>query len=134
MIAMVAHAQSSFDQLGDPLRRPQFGPIAVGHSPLDQKTNESLLLLPTQFRRSTRRRLRLQCIPAARSQRVPPTKYATGVTTDPPRDLMERQPLLEKIYNLSTPFFQQARRASWSHSGTPFRDAWIILHYLCVCQ
>jgi hypothetical protein len=56
------------------------------------------------------------------------------VTTHPPRNLMQREPLFQPSHNAAPSLLQRLRRTMWSHQGTPFRDASNVLHYLCGCQ
>jgi len=96
VIAMVSHPQAAFDQLGNPLRGPQLRPVAVGHGPVGQQTNEPSFLLRCQPRGPTARGLGLQRRLPASSERIEPTQHTAGVAADSPSDLMQRQLLLEE--------------------------------------
>ena len=106
MIAMIPHPQSVFDHRGNPLCGPQLRTVTVRHSPSAQEANKSLLLFGCQPGWSARRRLGLQPIRPAGSQRIPPPKDTAGVTTHSAGDLMKRQFLLKQNPNLSTTIFQ----------------------------
>ena len=134
MIAMILDPQTVFDQRGDPLRGPQLRPVALRHGPFGQQTNEARFLLRSQPGGAARRRLGLERIRPAGSQRVPPPKHTAGVTTHSAADLMQGQFPLEESNDLSTTLFQRSRRTTGPHENTFFQDASTVLHYLCGCQ
>jgi hypothetical protein len=134
VIMMVFHSHLTFDQIRDPLCRPQLRPVSMGHGPFGQEANEAFFLLRGQSRWSARSRFSPQRVFTALLERISPTKDAARVTTHSSGDLMKGQLLLEECnYTLPT-IFQRFRRTVWSHGDTPFLDASIILHYLCGCQ
>jgi hypothetical protein len=106
VIAMVFHSQLAFDQIGNPLRRPQLRPVTVCHGPFGQETNESLFLLRCQPRWSTRRGLSFQRVFSAALERIAPSKDAACVTIHASGNLMKGQLLPEECNYTLTSLFQ----------------------------
>ena len=131
MIAMVAHPQAAFDQLGNPLRGPQLRPVAVRQGPLGQEPNEARFLCRGQPGWPAGRWLGLQGLLPARVQRIAPPQHTAGVAADPPRDLMQGQLLREERDHPAPTLFQQFRRPLRSHGDTLLQESSIVLHYLC---
>lgn len=131
MVAMVAHPQAAFDQLGDPLRGPQLGPVAVGRGPCAQEPHEARFLPRREPRRPAGCRLSLQRVRPASVPRIAPPQHAAGVAADSSSDLMQGQPLLEERDHAAPPCFQRFRRAVRAHGDTSLQEVSIVLHYLC---
>jgi len=131
VIAMVFHAQLTFDQVGNPLRGPQLRPISMCHGPFGQETNESCFLLRCQSGWAAWCRLGLQSIRPAGSQSIAPTKNTTRVATHTSGDLLKGEILFEERNHTAPTLFQPFRGTFRSHGDTPFQDVSIILHYLC---
>jgi hypothetical protein len=110
MIAMVSHPQSTFDQIGDPLRGPQLRPISVRHGPFGQETNKSIFLLRCQPGWPTWRGLGLQGILPARSQHISPPENTASVTAYASGDFMKGEFLFEERNCTAPTIFQQFRR------------------------
>jgi hypothetical protein len=89
VIAMVSHPESALDKIGNPLRSPQFRPVAVSHGSLRQETDKSLFLSRCQPGRPARRRLGPERILTARLQGIAPAKDATRVATHASGNLMK---------------------------------------------
>jgi hypothetical protein len=131
MIAMVSHSQSTLDQIGNSLRGPQLGPVSVCHGPLGQETNESLFLLRGQSGRPAGCRLGFQCLLPTGLQGIAPTHNAARMATYTSGNLMQGEFLFQERNHTTSTLLQQFWRSLRSHGDTPFRDASIILHYLC---
>jgi len=134
VIAMVSHSQSTFDQIANSLGGPQLRPVSVGHGPLDQETNEPVLLFQGESGWPARCRLGFQCLLPTGLQGIAPTHNAARMATYASDNLMEGKLLLQQRSHTTSTFFQQFRRPLRSHGDTPFRDVSIILHYLCGSQ
>jgi hypothetical protein len=134
VIAMVSHAQLTFDQIGNALGGPQLCPVSVGHGPLGQETNELFFLFQGQSGWPARCRLGFQRILPTGVQGIAPTHNAARMATYASGNLMKGDLLLQKGNHTTSTFLQQFWRSLWSHGDTPFRDASIILHYLCGSQ
>lgn len=134
MIAMVSHPQSTFDQIGNSLGGPQLCPISVGHSPLDQETNELFSLFRGQSGWPAWDRLRFQCILSTGLQGIAPTHNTARMAPYTSGNLMKGELLLQERSHTVSTFLQQFRGPVRSHRDTPFEDVSIILHYLCGSQ
>ena len=134
MIAMVAHPQFMFDQVGNPLRGPQLRAVSLRDGSFGQKTNESFFLLRCQPWWPARRRLGLQCIPPTGLHRIAPAENTACVASHASGDLVKGELLLEEGNHPAPTFFQRLRRTVRSHRDTPFQDVSIVLHYLCGSQ
>jgi hypothetical protein len=96
VIAMVSYPQAAFDQLGNPLGRPELRLVAMRHGPLGQEPHEPFFLSRGQPRWPTGRGLGLQRLGPACLQRITPPQDTAGVAADAPGNLVQRQPLLEE--------------------------------------
>ena len=119
MIVMISHAQSTFDQIGNPLGGPQLCSVSVGHGSLDQETNKLFLLFRGQSRGPTRCWLGFQCLLPTGLQGIAPTHNATCMATDASGNLMEGKLLLQERSHTSSTLFQQFWRPFRSHRDTP---------------
>jgi len=134
VIAMVVHAQSPVDHLGNALGGPQGGPVAVGHGPLGQEPHETFFLFPGQAGGPARGRLGVQGRRPPGLQGIAPPQHAARMAPDASTNLMQGQLLFQQGRDTPSPFFQQFWRPVRSHGDTPFLDVSIILHYLCGSQ
>lgn len=91
MVAMIFDAESPFDQGGDSLSRPQFGPIAMGHGPLRKKDHQLFLLLHRKTGQAARGGLGLQCSTTAVEPCISPSEHTAGVASNTARNLMQRE-------------------------------------------
>ena len=120
MIAMVFHSQSTFDQIGNSLGGPQRCPVAVGHGPLGQETNESFLLFQGQAGWPARYRLGFQGILPTGLQGIAPTHNAARMAPYASGNLMKGKLLFQKGSHTTSTFFQQLWRPLRPHGDTPF--------------
>ncbi len=134
MIPMIAYAQLTFDQIGNPLGRPQLCPISVSHRPLDQEVNEAFFLFRGESGWPAWRRLSFQRILSTGLQGIAPPEDSAGVAANAAGDFMEGKLLLQEDSYTASTLFQQFRRPMRSHEDTPEWDVSIILHYLCGSQ
>ena len=111
---MIAHSEAGLDDLGDPLRRPQLGAVALRHRSLEQQLEQVSALLIAQFTRPTRRLAHSEPLAASLPTRVPPSHHRARVTTDPLGYLMQRAPLVEQLHRSTSTSLQLLRRASGS--------------------
>lgn len=131
VVAMILDAELSFDQHGNSLSGPQFGPIAMRHGPLCEEDHQFCLLLQRQTWWSARGGLGLQCSAATAAPRIAPSEYTAGVASDAACNLMQREVLSQEGDHAAASILQIFRRTVRSHGGAPFWDGSIILHYLC---
>ena len=120
MIAMVSYAKMAFDHLDDSLGSPELGPVAVGHSPFGQETNQLLFLFWGQPGWAARSGLGLQGLLSSRSQRIPPTENTAGVAADTSGDFMKGEVLFEKGNCPASALFQGLWRTLRSHGDPSF--------------
>ena len=95
MISMIPYAQLTFDQIGNPLGRPQLCPISVSHSPLDQEVNETLFLFRGQSGWPAWCGFGLKRILSTGLQGIAPPEDTTGVATYASGNLMKRKILFQ---------------------------------------
>jgi len=131
MIAMILNAELSFDQHSNPLSSPQFRAIAMCHSSLRQENDQLFLLLLRQKRWSSRSRLGIQRHGTAAAPCITPSKYTAGMTSNNASNFVQRELLSQQGDHPASPILQILRRTVRSHGAIPFKDAPIILHYLC---
>ena len=131
MVAMIPDAELSFDQNGNSLSSPQFGPIAVYHGPLGKQHDQLCFLLQSQTWGSAGSGLGFQCNAAAADPCITPSEYTAGVASNSACNLMQGEVLSQQGDHAATAILQVFRRTVRSHGGAPFRDGSIILHYLC---
>ncbi len=134
MIAMVSHAQTTFDQIGNSLGGPQFCPVSVGDGPLGQEMDEPFFLFQGQSGWPARCGLGLQGLLPTGPKGIAPTHNAARVATDSPGNLMKGEFLFQERHHTASTLLQQFWRSLRPHGDTPFGNAPIILHYLCGCQ
>ncbi len=134
VVAMVAHPQAAVDQLGNPLRGPDLGPVAVRHGPCAQEPHEARFLLRCEPGGSAGRRLGLQRRLAASLQRIAPPEHSAGVAPQAAGDLMQGELLLEERDHATPTLLQQFGGPAQSHGTTPFPEDFMLLHYLCGSQ
>ena len=127
VVAMVAHPQAAFNQLGNPLRGPQLGQVAVRRGPFAQEPHEARFLLRREPGGPAGCRLGLQRRLAAGLQRIAPPENTAGVAPQAAGDLMKGQLLLEERDHSPPTLFHgscvsgssTSHRRAWSSRGCP---------------
>jgi len=82
MVSMVSNTKVTLDDFCNALGRPQVGAVSPRQRTLQQNTNEFLLLLRREFRRTTGRRLRYQTFLSFGSHCFLPPLHGTGMATE----------------------------------------------------
>ncbi len=102
MIAVVADPKVHFDESGDPMGRPQFCAVALGHGSLQEQLQEPRTLLVAQLARPAGRLAYLEPFPASSPPRITPSHHRTRVTTDPLGYLVQRTAIIEQMHRSMT--------------------------------
>jgi len=121
MVAVVAHAVTPRDELGDPLRGPEIGGITMRHGAAQELLEQQLALPSRESRRSSRRPSDLETLSSTTLKRSPPPHHRARRTADSPCGRVQRQALQDQRQGSSPPCFQNLGRSRHTHGHLPAR-------------
>jgi len=121
MVAVVAHAVTPLDELGDPLRGPEIGGITMRHGTAQELLEQQLAVPSRESRRSSRRASDLETLSSTTLKRSPPPHHRARRTADSPCGRVQRQALQDQRQRSSPPCFQNLGRSRHTHGHLPAR-------------